>query len=99
VGDFSNSPPAIIFYAFNFFMIGILYYGIVCHASKDNHLLVSGVSGELIEKSKRRTLIIPVVSVCVSAAAFVIPEFATTLFLLIWLGHLGHGLICPEKQA
>ncbi|MCK4269339.1 MAG: DUF1211 domain-containing protein [Methanogenium sp.] len=88
IGDFPDSPAAIIFYAFNLFMIGIIYYRIVCHASKDKRLLVPEVRSELIERSKRRTLIIPVVSVCVSAAAFVIPEFATTLFLLIWVGHL-----------
>ncbi|NYT05265.1 MAG: DUF1211 domain-containing protein [Methanomicrobiales archaeon] len=91
VGDYTSSPVAVILFAGNMFAIGVFSTLGWRHASTENRLIEKGVDPAWLIRSYHRGLIIPVVSLAVIGAAFVIPDYATALYLVLPFIHTAVG--------
>jgi uncharacterized membrane protein len=83
-GDFPSSFVAIEVFSLNLLLIGLYAY-LSSHYAERHGLISPDTPKALLEIGRKKSLAPVVISLMVMGAAFFIPEWATTLFILIFL--------------
>ena|GEM_PF-187729 len=84
MADYPTDTTANVLFSMNMFIVGALYSLNWNYAVSDKHKLIdSSANAEAIEISKRRGLIVPIISIVALVVAFIAPGFTGLCFLFI----------------
>lgn len=83
VGDFFNQTLAHWVFDLNLFVVGLLFYFNWSYATNQYRLVDKDLSMEFINKSKKRSLILPIVTCLAFVISFYIPPWSGLVYLLI----------------
>lgn len=90
MSDYPDDPIANFFFAANMFIVGVLYYLNWSYATEGHRLIEKETDAQKILASKRRSLLVPLVSLIAMGLAFAAPGFVGISYILIpILGALG----------
>ncbi len=95
--DFSEYPLAVAVYAANIMVISLSYTISWTYATRGHRLVAADISDVAIRNGIRRGLLVSVVSLVVIGAAFIMAsEWATSLYILIFV--IGFFIKNPEMD-
>ncbi len=83
MSDYSDDTLANLAFAFNMFIIGVLYYFNWHYAIGKKNLIADDVDVKRVKLARKRSLLTPLVSVLAVVLAFVAPEYTGLAYLLI----------------
>lgn len=85
MSDYSDDSLANFIFAANMFVVGSLYYLNWSYATEGHRLIDKETDARKIVASKRRSLLVPLVSLLAMGLAFVAPGFVGSSYILILL--------------
>jgi uncharacterized membrane protein len=88
VGDFNGQVIAVVFFACNLLIVGLLLMLGWAYAIKNKKLIDEEVDLALIKKITRRNFLTPAISVVVIILAFYVPGHSLLAYLLVPLAYL-----------
>ena len=83
VGDFSSAWIDELCFSANLFIIGLLFYWNWSYATQQHRLVDETLEEKRIQLGKRRSLVLPVVSVLAMLTSYIFTPLATLVFILI----------------
>lgn len=82
-GAYRELAVAAIFFELNILLLGLIKYVQWSYATAHHRLVDANLDQSVIDRNKRFGLVTPIVALAAIGAAFIVPDWSTSLFMLI----------------